>query len=150
MALIASPVLGGQVIQRVPGFTRAVFSASSVDPERTWSAAELDEYVAQWSEPDRAAACVAIYRSFLTRELRELASGAFRERRMEMPALLFCGVADPVVRPDALRRLRGERPEHAPRGRPGRRPLAARGGPGGAARGACSSSSRTTTPVRCS
>ena len=102
MALIASPVLGGQVIRRVPGFTRTVLRSSSVDPDRTWSESELEEYVSQWSEPDRAAACVSIYRSFLTRELRELASGAFRDRRMEIPALLFCGVADPVVRPDAL------------------------------------------------
>ena len=102
MALISAPVVGKQVIQRLPGFTRTVLRSSSVHPDETWTACELDEYVRQWREPDRAAACVAIYRSFVTRELRELASGAFRERRMEMPALLFCGVADPVVRPDAL------------------------------------------------
>ena len=47
-------------------------------PDRTWTDAELETFVAQWSEPDRAAACVGIYRSFLTKELRQLASGVFR------------------------------------------------------------------------
>lgn len=102
MALIAAPVVGGQMVRRVPAFTRAVFRASSMHPQRTWTAAEMDEYVVQWSEPDRARATVGIYRSFLTKELRQLATGAFRERRMEQPAVLFCGVADPVVRADEL------------------------------------------------
>jgi len=101
MMLIASPVLGGQVVRRSPGFTRAVFQRSASDPGRTWTEAELDQYVSQWSEPDRARACVGIYRSFLTKELRQIASGAFKDRRLEMPALLFTGVADPVIRPDA-------------------------------------------------
>jgi pimeloyl-ACP methyl ester carboxylesterase len=102
MALLAAPLAGRQVMQRVPGFVRTVFRSSSVHPERTWSAEEMDRYVAQWSEPARAAATVGIYRSFLTKELRELASGGFREARMEQPSVLFCGVADPVARPDAL------------------------------------------------
>jgi pimeloyl-ACP methyl ester carboxylesterase len=89
------------VVRRVPGFTRAVFERSAADPERTWSAADLEQYVAQWSEPDRAAACVGIYRSFLTKELRQIASGGFADSRLEIPALLFTGVADPVIRPDA-------------------------------------------------
>jgi pimeloyl-ACP methyl ester carboxylesterase len=101
MMLIASPVLGGQVVRRVPGFTRAVFQKSAAHPERTWREAELDQYVSQWSEPDRAAACVGIYRSFLTKELRKIASGGFSGDRLEMPSLLFTGVADPVIRPDA-------------------------------------------------
>jgi len=103
MALIASPVLGGQVVQRVPAFTRTVFKASALHPERTWADADLETYVSQWSEPDRAAASVAIYRSFLTRELKQIASGEFFERTMETPCVQFVGVADPVVRPDDQR-----------------------------------------------
>ena len=103
MALIASPVVGGQVVRRVPGFMRTVLRSSAVDPDRTWSAAELEAYVAQWSEPDRAAASVAVYRSFLTRELRDLAAGGFDDRVMETPCVQFVGVADPVVRPDQQR-----------------------------------------------
>lgn len=102
MGLLAAPVLGGQIVQRAPGFTRAVFHASAAHPSRTWTDEELDQYVAQWNEPDRAAATVGIYRSFLTRELRELATGGFRDRTMQQPAVLFCGVADPVIRPNDL------------------------------------------------
>jgi pimeloyl-ACP methyl ester carboxylesterase len=102
MALLSSPVVGRQVMQRAPGFVRTVLRASSVDAERTWSEAERESYVAQWSEPDRAAATVGVYRSFLTKEIRELASGGFRDATMQQPAVLFCGVADPVIRPDAL------------------------------------------------
>jgi len=102
MALISSPVLGGQVVQRVPAFIRTALRASAADPDRTWTNEELEEFVAQWSEPDRAAACVSIYRTFLTKEMPQLASGAYRERSMQMPSTLFCGARDPVIRPDAL------------------------------------------------
>lgn len=111
MMLIAFPVIGGQVVRRIPGFTRAVFQRSAAHPERTWTDADLEQYVAQWSEPDRAAACVGIYRSFLTKELRQIASGGFRDNRVEVPALLFTGVADPVIRPEA----QGGFEENAPR-----------------------------------
>lgn len=100
MVLIASPLLGRQVVQRVPAFTRTVFRASSVDPDRTWSEAELGAFVSQWAEPDRARACVSLYRSFLTRELREIASGSFSDRILRQPCVQFVGVADPVIRPD--------------------------------------------------
>ena len=103
MGLIASPVLGGQVVKRVPGFTRAVMRASALDPDRTWPDGELETFVEQWSEPDRAAACVGIYRSFLTKELRQIASGSFADQVMEIPCLQFVGVADPVVRPEQQR-----------------------------------------------
>ncbi|HET6830427.1 MAG TPA: alpha/beta hydrolase [Solirubrobacterales bacterium] len=103
MALIALPLVGGQVVRRVPAFTRTVFRASAMDPDRTWSDAEMDAFVSQWSEPDRAAATVALYRTFLTRELREIASGAYRDRVLETPCVQFVGVADPVIRPDQQR-----------------------------------------------
>ena len=102
MALIASPVLGGQIVQRVPGFIRTVLRAGAADPDATWTPAELEQFVVQWSEPDRAAACVGIYRSFLTKELKALATGAFADRSMPIPSLLLAGSHDPVIRPDAL------------------------------------------------
>ena len=103
MAVIAAPLAGGQVVRRVPAFTRAIFRASAVDADRTWSEEEMDEFVSQWGEPDRAAASVALYRTFLTRELRELASGAFADRVLGTPCVQFVGVADPVIRPDQQR-----------------------------------------------
>lgn len=103
MALIASPVLGRQIVQRLPAFTRALLRASAADPGRTWSEEELAHYVSQWSEPDRAAACVSIYRTFLTKELRELASGGFADRTMQTPSILVVGSEDRVIRADDLR-----------------------------------------------
>lgn len=102
MMLIASPLLGRQIVQRVPGFTRAIFRASSAHPDRTWTDEEMEQFVVQWSEPDRAHAAVGIYRSFLTKELRQLATGGFRDRTMETPAILFSGMADRVLRPEDL------------------------------------------------
>jgi len=111
MVLIASPLLGGWVVRRVPGFTRGVMRLSAADAERTWPAGQLDEFVSQWREPARAAACVGIYRSFLTKELKQLASGAFAGERIDVPGLLLAGVADPVVRPEAQDGFQSHAPE---------------------------------------
>lgn len=102
MAVIASPILGGLLVQRVPSFIRTILRKSALDPDRAWSEDELEQFVSQWREPDRAAACVGIYRSFLTKELRELASGGFKDRVMSTPCTLFVGAADPVIRADDL------------------------------------------------
>jgi pimeloyl-ACP methyl ester carboxylesterase len=101
-AVIASPVLGGQLVQRVPAFIRGLMKAGAADPAATWSDDELEQFVVQWGEPDRAAACVSIYRSFLTKELKVLASGGFADRSMQTPAILFAGDHDRVVRPEGL------------------------------------------------
>lgn len=101
-ALIASPVLGGQIVKRVPGFIRTLMRAGAADPDATWTPDELEQFVSQWSEPDRAAACVSIYRSFLTKELKPLATGGFADQSMQTPSILFAGSRDRVVRPEAL------------------------------------------------
>jgi pimeloyl-ACP methyl ester carboxylesterase len=102
MALIASPLIGKQVIQRIPAFTRTMLREGAADGASAWDSAALESFVAQWSEPDRAAASVGIYRSFLTKELRQLATGAFADRRMETPAVLFIGTEDPVIKAEDL------------------------------------------------
>ena len=100
--VISTPVLGGQLVQRVPAFIRSLIRLGAADPDSTWSEDELEQFVAQWSEPDRAAACVSLYRSFLTKELKPLASGEFRDRTMQTPAILFAGGQDRVVQPENL------------------------------------------------
>jgi pimeloyl-ACP methyl ester carboxylesterase len=100
MGLIAAPLAGSQIIRRAPAFTRTVMRASAFDADRTWKRADLDIYVEQWREPDRARATVALYRSFLAHELRDIASGSFASRRMETPCVQLVGIADPVIRPD--------------------------------------------------
>ncbi len=110
MALIASPGAGGQIMQRVPAFVRTALRKSAADPDRTWTPEALDHYVDQWREPDRAAASVGIYRSFLTKELGQLASGGFKDRSMSTPSILFVGTADPVIRADSLRGFEANAP----------------------------------------
>lgn len=100
--LIASPLLGKLIVQRVPGFIRTILRAGAADPDAAWAPEELEQYVVQWSEPDRAAACVALYRSFLTKELKPLATGAYADRSMNTPSILFAGGRDRVIRPGAL------------------------------------------------
>ena len=102
MALIASPGAGGQIMQRVPAFVRTALRKSAVDPDRAWTPEALGHYVDQWREPDRAAASVGIYRSFLTKELPRLTKGDFAGRTMTTPSVLFVGTADPVINADAL------------------------------------------------
>lgn len=102
MLAISTPLAGPQLVRRVPAFTRKVMELSAADPDATWSEDQLAEFVAQWSEPERAAATVGIYRSFLTRELPQLASGSFREQTLELPIVHLSGIADPVLRPADL------------------------------------------------
>ncbi len=100
--VISTPVLGGQLVQRVPAFIRSLIRLGAADPDSTWSEDELEQFVAQWRESDRAAACVSLYRSFLTKELKPLASGEFRDRTMQTPAILVAGGQDRVVQPESL------------------------------------------------
>jgi pimeloyl-ACP methyl ester carboxylesterase len=108
MLLIASPVVGRQVIQRVPAFVRNAMRKSAAKP--AWNGEEIETFVAQWREPERAAACVGVYRSFLTKELPQLSSGAFADRRMEIPARLFVGTEDPVIDPESLQGFEANAP----------------------------------------
>jgi pimeloyl-ACP methyl ester carboxylesterase len=100
--IISTPVVGRAIVQRIPGFVRGIFRLSAVDPGRTWNPAELESYVAQWSEPARAAACVGVYRTFLTRELLPLVRGKYRNQTMTTRSRLLVGEADPVIRPEML------------------------------------------------
>ena len=99
--LIASPVLGRLVIQRLPAFTKQVLRMGAARPG-TFSEADLETFAAQWSEPDRSRACVALYRSFLTREFSEIAKGAFRDDVVGQPVLILVGDRDPVIRANSL------------------------------------------------
>lgn len=100
--VIAAPGLGKVLVQRVPAFIRTLIRLGAADPDRAWSGDELEQFVAQWREPDRAAACVSLYRTFLTKELKPLAAGEYRERIMLTPTILFAGGHDRVVRPENL------------------------------------------------
>lgn len=102
MLLLASPLLGPALVQRLPALMRLVIVKGAADP-RAWTPAELEVFVEQWSEPARAAATARLYRSFLTTEARAIAAGKYAGRVMEQPATLLVGDRDPVIEADALR-----------------------------------------------
>ncbi len=100
--VISSPALGRLLVQRAPPFIRNLIRLGAADPDATWAGDELEQFVAQWREPDRAAACVSLYRTFLTKELKPLAAGQYLERTMQTPVILFAGGQDRVVQPESL------------------------------------------------
>lgn len=93
--LLASPLLGRQVTQRVPAFMRAVLSSGRPD---TFSDEDRELFVAQWAEPERARATVQIYRTFLTREVIRISRGDYADRVLEQPVTILIGAEDPVIR----------------------------------------------------
>lgn len=102
MFVLGAPLLGRQLMQRVPRLPRAAITLAAGDPT-AWTTAELDVFVDQWSEGERAAATSRLYRSFLTRELPAIARGSYRDQVMEQPAILLVGDRDPVIEAKTLR-----------------------------------------------
>ncbi len=96
--VIASPVVGRQVVQRTP-FIKTAISRGSANglPDEVSRA-----YADRWKEPARAGATVAIYRAFLLRELNGILRGRYRGQRLTVPTVLIYGTRDPVIRADRL------------------------------------------------
>ena len=63
-------------------------SAAAADRATAGRDEELDAYAEVLRDPARARASSAIYRTFLLRELRPLARGRYRGRRLAVPALM--------------------------------------------------------------
>ena len=97
--VIASPVLGKQVVQRSPLIKTALSRGSAHGLPDEVSRVYAD----RWKEPDRAAATVQIYRTLLLREIGPILGGRYRENRLRVPTLLVYGDRDPVIRGERLR-----------------------------------------------
>jgi len=91
--VIASPVVGRQVVQRTPLIKTALSRGSAHGLPDDVSRAYAD----RWKEPDRASATVAIYRAFLLRELNAILRGRYRDNRLRVPTVLVYGARDPVI-----------------------------------------------------
>jgi pimeloyl-ACP methyl ester carboxylesterase len=96
--VIASPVIGRQVVQRTPFIKTAISRGSAYGLSEEVSRAYAD----RWREPARANATVAIYRTFLLRELGGILRGRYRDHRLRVPTVLAFGARDPVIRADRL------------------------------------------------
>ncbi len=124
--LVASPGLGPWTMTSSNLFIRTIIRGGSARTKK-WSDQELDVYAAVLREPARAAASSACYRTFLTRELPETlawplptarpqGADAPRDGFRELPAMdAGAGAGPQPPRRDDRRR----------------RPLPARGSPGG-------------------
>lgn len=98
--VLASPVVGRQVVQRTPLVRTALGRGSS---DFDWPDGVRSAYADRWREPDRAAATSAIYRTFLLRELPGILGGRYRDMRLRVPAVLVYGDGDPVISAERLK-----------------------------------------------
>ncbi|HYH58733.1 MAG TPA: alpha/beta hydrolase [Thermoleophilaceae bacterium] len=93
--LVASPLVGPQVVRRTP-FIKAVL-ARAVSPDFDWPDGVRSAYADRWREPERAAATQAVYRASLLRDLPGILRGRYRETRLTVPTVLVHGQSDPVI-----------------------------------------------------
>jgi len=70
---------------------------------RGWTKEETRLYGDQWRRPGHAAAAAALYRTFLARELGQMAAGKYVQRRVTVPVVYATGANDPVIGPERIR-----------------------------------------------
>ena len=97
-AVLASPVIGGRRLRR-RGAARQVLRWAGAG---AWDDETLERYADTLATPGAARATVAIYRTFLTRELIPLVRGRYLGERLRVPTRLLVGERDPVVPADGL------------------------------------------------
>ena len=67
-----------------------------------WDETELETFLAQFRESERARATVQYYRSFLLRDLPAVMSGRYARKRLKVPTRILFGTDDPVITPAML------------------------------------------------
>jgi pimeloyl-ACP methyl ester carboxylesterase len=96
--LLATPGVGERILRRSPAFIRTVLTRGA-HPDFRWDDGVREVFAECFQEPAHARATSALYRTFLRRELRELARGQYDGRRLTVPTLLVTGSHDPVITP---------------------------------------------------
>jgi pimeloyl-ACP methyl ester carboxylesterase len=71
--------------------------------QRAWTPDVAQSFLGQFSEPARAQATVALYRSFQLTDLPKVVKGRYRRIGLATPTLVVHGLRDQVVRPANLR-----------------------------------------------
>ena len=95
--VIMAPVLGYR-LHRTGRFVRAALS-SGVSNGSAFDEDTLASFADNLAEPDRARACVRLYRAFNFRELRPLLRGRYMSQRLTVPTRLLVGTGDAVLSP---------------------------------------------------
>jgi pimeloyl-ACP methyl ester carboxylesterase len=100
---IAAPVLGPRLLAGgEQQFPRMLYRWSTVRQD-AWSAEDTELFLAQLREPARTRASVALYRTFVLREITAIMRGRYKTMRLQTPTLFLHGSEDPVLRPTFLR-----------------------------------------------
>ena len=94
--VIATPLLGRTLLQRR---ARDLIARAGGG---VWDDATIEVYSEALRRPATAAATVALYRTFLTRELPRIARGRYAGDRLTVPTLLLVGDRDPVIPAGAI------------------------------------------------
>jgi pimeloyl-ACP methyl ester carboxylesterase len=92
-----TPVLG-YALHRRRRFVRFILRSGCAD-RSTFTDAELDAFADNLAEPARSRACVAVYRTFVFREVQPLIRGRYAATRLTTPTHLMVGGSEPVIAP---------------------------------------------------
>jgi pimeloyl-ACP methyl ester carboxylesterase len=90
---IATPLVGKLAIRSGKVIRKALTLARR---HGSYTEEELAMFADVNGAPDRAHSSVAIYRTFLLKELKPLATGAYRSERLTTPTRLLAGDGDPI------------------------------------------------------
>ncbi len=101
--VLASPL--GPRVSANPKLMARVMRGDNVQQD-TFSDADIAQFTAALQEPARARASMQIYRSFLLRDMRQLARGRYDDVPLRVPTLLLFGERDGAIGTAALRASR--------------------------------------------
>jgi pimeloyl-ACP methyl ester carboxylesterase len=93
-AALAMPWLGATLLRRT-GFVRRLIGTGAV--HEAWSESDLDIFADVLRAPERAAASVHLYRTFLLRELLPYLQGKLGAKRLTVPTLMLHGSRDLAI-----------------------------------------------------
>jgi len=102
--MILTPGLGYRLHRSGKLIPRVIAGGSEI--KSVWEGPEgeaaLRSFSENLAEPDRARACVQVYRLFNLRETWALMKGSYLDRRLTVPTLLVFGAEDFALRPELL------------------------------------------------
>jgi pimeloyl-ACP methyl ester carboxylesterase len=104
---LSAPFVGERLMRA--GLARTVVRAGSSNGH--FSSGDLDLYGATMASPARARATVALYRTFLLRELPAVARGRYADAQLNIPIRLIVGEDEPIVRGADLRGYESHAPQ---------------------------------------
>jgi pimeloyl-ACP methyl ester carboxylesterase len=98
--VVSAPGLGYRMHRSGDWVPRMLVGASVV--RENWDEPTLRSFADNLAEPDRARACVQMYRTFVTRESPALLRGRYADDRSHVPTLHLHGADDAALRPKML------------------------------------------------